>query len=250
MVKGNIPGIYNFCDRWCERCPFTSRCSMFSEQLGTSGEERSMKNKAFWDRLSTNFLKAKDMLEEAAKKSGVDLTSIKFDKKASEIQQEKIWNESLQHSIAQLSIEYDELTSEWLKTQPGMLLKLENIKEGLTLGVESEQGAKLKIETIKDSLAVIEWYRDFIHSKLMRALMAKNDDDLFDPGESSDADGSAKIALIAVDKSIQAWLKIFELLPGEEDHFLKVLASLEKIKTLTLKEFPKAMDFIRPGFDE
>jgi predicted protein tyrosine phosphatase len=21
-----IPGIYNYCDRWCERCPFTSRC--------------------------------------------------------------------------------------------------------------------------------------------------------------------------------------------------------------------------------
>jgi hypothetical protein len=21
-----IPGIYNYCDRWCERCRFTSRC--------------------------------------------------------------------------------------------------------------------------------------------------------------------------------------------------------------------------------
>ncbi len=21
-----IPGIYNYCDRWCERCQFTSRC--------------------------------------------------------------------------------------------------------------------------------------------------------------------------------------------------------------------------------
>jgi hypothetical protein len=21
-----IPGICNYCDRWCERCPFTSRC--------------------------------------------------------------------------------------------------------------------------------------------------------------------------------------------------------------------------------
>ena len=21
-----IPGIYNYCDRWCERCPFTSQC--------------------------------------------------------------------------------------------------------------------------------------------------------------------------------------------------------------------------------
>ena len=24
-----IPGIYNYCDRWCERCTFTSRCLTF-----------------------------------------------------------------------------------------------------------------------------------------------------------------------------------------------------------------------------
>ena len=25
-----IPGIYNYCDRWCERCSFTSRCLNFA----------------------------------------------------------------------------------------------------------------------------------------------------------------------------------------------------------------------------
>ena len=25
-----IPGIYNYCDRWCERCPFTSRCMVYA----------------------------------------------------------------------------------------------------------------------------------------------------------------------------------------------------------------------------
>ena len=24
-----IPGIYTYCDRWCERCAFTSRCLQF-----------------------------------------------------------------------------------------------------------------------------------------------------------------------------------------------------------------------------
>lgn len=34
-----ISGIYNYCDRWCERCPFTSRCMNFAldeEQFGDS----------------------------------------------------------------------------------------------------------------------------------------------------------------------------------------------------------------------
>ena len=26
----NIPGIYNYCDRWCERCSFTDKCSNYA----------------------------------------------------------------------------------------------------------------------------------------------------------------------------------------------------------------------------
>ena len=25
-----IPGIFNYCDRWCERCPQTARCRLFA----------------------------------------------------------------------------------------------------------------------------------------------------------------------------------------------------------------------------
>jgi len=28
--QNNIPGIYNYCDRWCERCNFTSKCANYS----------------------------------------------------------------------------------------------------------------------------------------------------------------------------------------------------------------------------
>jgi hypothetical protein len=29
---GFIPGVYNYCDRWCERCPFTGRCRVFADE--------------------------------------------------------------------------------------------------------------------------------------------------------------------------------------------------------------------------
>jgi len=32
-----ISGIYNYCDRWCERCNFTSRCLVY-EQLPESSK--------------------------------------------------------------------------------------------------------------------------------------------------------------------------------------------------------------------
>ena len=28
---GFIVGIFNYCDRWCEVCPFTSRCRLFAD---------------------------------------------------------------------------------------------------------------------------------------------------------------------------------------------------------------------------
>lgn len=64
-----------------------------------------------------------------------------------------------------------------------------------------------------------------------------------------DHDGSAKIAIIAIDRSIEAWSELFTILPEEEDHFLKVLSMLERIKKSAIGEFPLATSFMRPGFD-
>src|SRR5687768_2257063 len=58
-----IPGIYNYCDRWCERCGFTSRCRVFAdegklrariergEEAVESEEPSDDANAAFWDML-------------------------------------------------------------------------------------------------------------------------------------------------------------------------------------------------------
>ena len=52
--KRFIPGIYNYCDRWCERCPQTSHCLNFacSEEEFADPETRDIENEAFWLKLS------------------------------------------------------------------------------------------------------------------------------------------------------------------------------------------------------
>jgi hypothetical protein len=251
MSKGKISGIYNYCDRWCERCTFTSQCAIYEDETDIPPGERDLKNKAFWDRLGENFLKAKIHLQKAAEHYGVDLEAVQEKAEASEKRKERIKVESRQHPISTLSLEYTDIARRWLKTQPGMLDRLEKLKTELTLGVESQEGARKETGTIKDSLAVIQWYLAFIHVKLMRALMGKmNYDDLEGDDSQRDFDGSAKIAIIAIQRSIHAWSALFEILPENEDDFLKVLALLEKIKKMTRDEFPKAEAFIRPGFDE
>ena len=33
-----ISGIYNYCDRWCERCQFTSRCLLYAQERESAGD--------------------------------------------------------------------------------------------------------------------------------------------------------------------------------------------------------------------
>jgi hypothetical protein len=62
--------------------------------------------------------------------------------------------------------------------------------------------------------------------------------------------GSAKIALIAIDRSIAALGYMLERMPEYEDDLLNFLITLSKIKNKVLAAFPKAMEFKRPGFDD
>jgi hypothetical protein len=252
MKERKIEGIYNYCDRWCERCTFSSRCAVYEDESDLTPEENDIANKAFWDRLGQNFIKAQEMLQKAAAQAGVDLNAVSEQEEETFRRKEEIKQLSRQHPLATLSLEYSLTGRQWLKTQPGMLDRLENLKAELNLGVESTEGAKKETNTIKDSLAVIQWYLVFIHVKLSRAMMGKLSSVEWDDEEryQRDFDGSAKIALIAIERSMQAWSSLFQILPENEDDFLKILSMLEKIRTMTLQEFPDAQGFVRPGFDD
>ena len=65
-----------------------------------------------------------------------------------------------------------------------------------------------------------------------------------------DSDGSAKVALIGIDRSISAWGIMLRYFPACEDELLKILVVLEKLRKKVEKEFPDARSFFRPGFDE
>jgi hypothetical protein len=76
--KRFITGIYNYCDRWCERCPQTSRCLNFSisEEKFREPETHDIQNEAFWGKLSEIFKETLELLEETGKKWGIDLKTL------------------------------------------------------------------------------------------------------------------------------------------------------------------------------
>ena len=76
-----IPGVYNYCDRWCERCPLSNRCfNRASDQAEDDGDPagRDLSNQKFWDRLQRNFQSTLEMLRADAEARGIDLDDPKL----------------------------------------------------------------------------------------------------------------------------------------------------------------------------
>ncbi len=67
-----IHGIYNYCDRWCERCHFTARCLNYAitgEQF-PDRESRDVTNETFWKNLEATFRMTLAMVMEFAEERG------------------------------------------------------------------------------------------------------------------------------------------------------------------------------------
>ena len=68
--------------------------------------------------------------------------------------------------------------------------------------------------SLKDAVEVIRWYQHLIHARLMRAVRGELEERSEFPDEfPKDSDGSAKVALIAIDRSIAAWGTIRNQVP-------------------------------------
>jgi len=83
----------------------------------------------------------------------------------------------------------------------------------------------------------------------MRAL-TKPDFDENEDEIQNDSNGSAKVALIGIDRSIGAWAKLYELFPDQSDTILDILLQLDRLKKKIDITFPNAQHFKRPGFDD
>ena len=97
----------------------------------------------------------------------------------------------------------------------------------------------------------MQWYRFFIEVKLRRAVQAAVDErQLRIEDLPRDSDGFAKIALIAIDRSLAAWARLREHFAAEHgDAILDLLVQRERLRRDTETKFPAARAFKRPGVD-
>ena len=248
-----IPGIYNYCDRWCERCSMTARCSVFQTTPQLDPDDFANEEDFFkevFKGVSDSFQLTMELLQESAEERGIDLDAIDVDDDWKE-KRERSKEEAQSSPMSILAMEYLDLGKKWLDTSEDALKTLqENLQSAALMGL-ADRNPEQEALALKDALEVIPYYLHQIYVKLMRAQEGREEDDAwFEENDfPKDSDGSAKVALIGIDSSIVAWSTLLQHLPQQEDDILPILSRLEHLRKLVETSFPAARGFKRPGLD-
>ena len=153
--KRFISGIYNYCDRWCERCPQTLRCLNYAmgEEEGIDTESRDIRNEAFWDKLSETFQATLDLLKEMADSKGIDLDALDPDQSGDE--ERTIKDAAMNHKIARAARAYSTMVEDWFKGTEDFFRKGDETETDPL--VSGEEGGPEESE-MEDALEVVRWY--------------------------------------------------------------------------------------------
>ncbi len=239
-----IPGVFDYCDRWCERCPLTSRCRVYaSEQRDRREGDDDLASAAFWERFTSALETLRASIEDELARR--EITPTETDLAAAEEAVRANMAEAERHPLVVAARAYAAQADRWLAAH----------EEALAQAVDRRQlaarldPAAAEEDRLAPALEVIRWYEHQVGTKLFRAVdpdelsLAREDPE-------SDANGSAKVALIGMDRSLAAWCVLHEELPAEQDTILDLLVALDRLRRATEQTLPLARAFVRPGFDE
>ena len=225
-----ISGIYNYCDRWCERCPLTSRCLVYATEQEDydSSKSRDLLNEEFWRKLNSIFQETREMITEWAENAGTDRAELTLEGETRNKRKRQLVDN---HPLTRAGKKYANAASDWFRE--------------FDYAMENS-------DHVEDAREVIQWYQYQIAVKTMRALSGRREELEGDSEIAEfpkDSDGSAKVALIGIDRSIAAWRWMQLSLPERSEKIVPLILQLAHLQQQLEKTFPEARNFIRPGFD-
>jgi hypothetical protein len=217
VQDGFIVGIFNYCDSWCETCDLTSRCRVFA----TSAQCAAM---------ADGDLK---LLRETPPHP-------------SDVRES---NGLLEEALAEI----DEKDLEELPVPPPLPARLMRVV-ALAQAYCDHAWAALEPAAPRglpndDPLTIINWFAPLITSKVRRAMSGLNEFD-GDREFPPDHEGSAKVALIGIDRSMTAWADARSQGKVPAEDAARFIGELHRLCFELEELVPKAREFVRPGFDE
>jgi len=279
-----IDGVYNYCDRWCERCPLTSRCRLaaMEERLtAEDGSRRDVYDDAYWEAFYEVYEEAKESIfgpagwdedddEEWNEDWVAELQAMEGED--DEDDEDEPWDEdsdpdspeaeeaarrheshfdaAQQHPLAIRGMAYAELVHGWLERHGPQLDAQEAALRARPRTGDPDFDPEAAAVRLSDARDVVRWYQYQIGVKLVRAMgQRKPIHPIAAESARHDANGSAKVALLGIDRSLAAWAVLREALPERSPEIVDLMVRLERLRTSVERALPDARAFQRPGFD-
>ena len=243
-----IEGIFNYCDRWCERCPLASKCESYAPYFEGSKNElqkRDEENKLFWSTIDDKINEAVDFVEKKAVEKDVDISDIEEIKGGKKF--DLFQGMSQTNEVLKVGRKYEDMVDDWFDDAME--------KYPISSGSLSESDLKLakdsgfeNIEEINNAIEIIFRYQLQIYLKLSRAFFSKSKEAAGEQ-EGDDSLGAARMVLEQIERSLVSWFILFNSFKEERESILKVMFTLASLRNRMLKEFPDVFDFKRKGFD-
>jgi hypothetical protein len=219
---GFIVGIFNYCDRWCETCAFTSRCRLFADVAEIEAKlDPNLKEVADAPPLAEEMAPPPQRMKEMIQEINDATNDTTLDKQAEPRQPPP------EHLLIEARADdYFTRAHTWLRA------------------------LAFPLNDVSDPRAVINWFHLQIVVKVHRAVRGLAEDDPRDRDWPADHDGSAKVALLGIERSHAAWLEAVERGIVTRSDAEPLISDLVWLEDALERVFPNAHAFVRPGFDE
>lgn len=174
-------------------------------------------------------------------------------------QREEARRKSVQiHPLVVLAQTYEEKSSAWLKTSDDDLKKVAEELLQSARSLFGDDDVEEQAREIGDLIEIVTWYHTLIPPKLARAVSGLTEVNLagdeigriLKTSRREDANGTGKLALVSIERSLAAWVRLREIVPNQEDAILEMLSLLSRLQHGIHATLPGVKAFIRPGFDE
>lgn len=221
IQDGFIVGIFNYCDRWCERCPLTNRCRVFASETeidfenanGRLTEPRVVRERR---RLFAQVAEIHAQAEERPTSAAPEP----------------------RHRLGHLPLDLEPSSG----IDPELAAHAVEIRKKLNkLEMSANPSVRLAMETIKH-------FSLYVPMKMVRALAQVAREG---PGDQqSDANGSGKAALLGLDRMERAWQSLVDTHHVSASVAAPFLAEIARMQRNLGRAVPNARAFVRPGLDE
>ncbi len=270
-----VSGIYNYCDRWCERCPFVDRCYLYHkdqkriEEHLWRGEDPDDPEVAMKD-VGDSLREAMGMLIKMCEEAGVDIEAAGAAGEEDDEPEDSLPGEAeplprrrgglrefAEHPLYGRVECYCQRITVLLRAVRAELPQVgERLIEQLSAGeLEDPEATVDSLTAVRDAYELLARYRYFLAVKTLRALGSLEEaeserDRDYATFSRNDALGTAKLVHECCGKTVDALWRIGEL----NRPFMELTMPIAMEGDAILRDFdtyfPEHRSFRRPGLDE